>query len=369
MSTQEESSITDRAISESNAYEIIRSRLEKQGKSLESLTETLNKERLGEFQSAAMEVTGRLRVRTENNCVARDIVQVGDHLLFGYNVFIGLKKETLIEDVFTLYSLVEENNQFELKSVPMADTFLSQPAFAGDFRELYAYYKHARLIQLMVRNGKLLAAFQIGERISDLRVFRWEIMLSGELTYIDNRGERDITPPSSTDFEWQAAGRDFAVQGSHPHLNILDTLFVETIGGDLTVKVENNTDTGLGIYNEEVSDKTQALDDAKVFFAEVGQLILLKILPYREEIWRYLVYNRVTNTVDRIDEIGQSCIQLPEDHGIIFPGGIYLQNGEIRRFESDVSNMRFKRMIRSPNGEEVLYLFYEPSAGTYALFS
>ena len=369
MPKQEEGSITDRAIAESNAYEIIRNRLEKQGKSLEILTSTLNAERLDEFQSAAMEVTGRLRVRTENNCVARDIVQVGNRLLFGYNVFIGLKKETKIDDVFTLYTLSEENNQFELKPVLVENTFLANSSFAADFRELYAYYKHARLIQLMVRNGKLLASFQIGERISDLRVFRWEIMPSGELTYIDNRGERDIALPESNDFEWQTAGRDFAVQGSHPHLNILDTLFVETISGGLTVKVENNTDTGLGIFHEEVSDKTQALDDAKIFFAEVGQLILLKILPYREEVWRYLVFNRITQQVDRIDEIGQSCIQLPEDHGIIFPGGTYLQNGEIRRFDSDVSNMRFKRMIRSPNGEDVLYVFYEPIAGMSALFS
>lgn len=369
MPEQEESSITDRAIAESNAYEIIRNRLEKQGKSLESLTAALNAERLKEFQSAAMEVTGRLRVRTENNCVARDIVQVGDQLLFGYNVFIGLKKETRIDDVFTLYTLIEDNNQFELKPVPLENTFLTDRAFAADFRELYAYYKHARLIQLLVRNGKLLASFQIGERISDLRVFRWEIMPSGELTYIDNRGERDIALPAATDFEWLQAGRDFAVQGPHPHLNILDTLFVETIGGDLTVKIENNTDTGLGIYDEEVSDKTQALDDAKIFFAEVGQLILLKILPYREDDWRYLVFNRLTQRVDRIDEIGQSCIQLPEDHGVIFPGGTYLQNGEIHRFDSDVSDMRFKRMIRSPNGEDVLYVFYEPVAGMSALFS
>src|SRR5690554_7129309 len=40
------------------------------------------------FGSSRMEVTGRVRIRTENNCLARDIVQVGDALLFGYNVFL-----------------------------------------------------------------------------------------------------------------------------------------------------------------------------------------------------------------------------------------------------------------------------------------
>nr|CAA6819414.1 MAG: FIG00948134: hypothetical protein [uncultured Thiotrichaceae bacterium] len=360
---------TDQTIAQSSAYEIIRARLEKQGKSLEDSTSKLNKARLNEFQSTAMEVTGRLRVRTENNCVARDIVQVGEQLLFGYNVFIGLKKETRIEDVFTLYTLNEENGQYELTPAPLEQSFLSHSSFTADFRELYAYYKHARLIQLMVRDSKLLAAFQIGDRITDLRVFRWAISPQGELTYIDNRGERDIALPNPIDFEWIEVGRDDTVHGRHPHLNILDTVFVETIGGDLTVKVENNTDTGRGIFSEAVTDKTQSLDDGRFFYAEVGKLILLKVLPYREETWRYLIFNRITERVQRIDAIGQSCIQLPEDHGLIFPGGMYLQNGEVRQFEHDMTGMSFKRSLRSPNGEDVLYIFYEAEAGHSALFS
>ncbi|MCV5753992.1 DNA repair ATPase, partial [Escherichia coli] len=88
-----------------------------------------------------------------------------------------------------------------------------------------------------------------------------------------------------------------------------------TIGGDLTIKVENNTEVGLGIYREEVMDKTQSLDDAQVEFARLGSLLLLKVLPYREEQWRYLVFNSLTGKVERIDAIGLACIQLPEDHG------------------------------------------------------
>src|SRR5690606_31454879 len=113
--------------------------------------------------------------------------------------------------------------------------------------------------------------------------------------------------------------REMAVNGRHPHVNILDTVFVETVGGDLTVKVENNTEDGLGIYREPVQDKTQSLDDAVIEFARVGSLVLLKILPYREGVWCYLVYNSLTLEVERMDVIGLACVQLPEDHGIIFP--------------------------------------------------
>lgn len=384
----EKENITHQAVTESGSYEIIRKRLEEQGRTLSEQVNTLNTTRLNEFGSTDMSVITRLRVRTENNCIARDIVQVGSYLLFGYNVFIGLKKETHIDDVFMLYKLVkndshhEENragakknenknndSEYEIESIPLKDTFLNQSSFIADFNELYTYYKQAHLIKLTVKDSKLLTAFQIGDRITDIRVFRWAIDNQGELTYIDNRGERDIALPSPYDFEWIKTGRDDSTHGRHPHMNILDTVFVETVGGDLTIKIENNTETGKGIYAEPVEDENQSLDDADIQYAEMSSLILLKITPYREEITRYLVYNKKTQKVDRIDTIGLSCLQLPEDHGIIYPGGIYLQNGETQNFSEDMGDMRFKRSIRSPNGEDVLYLFYEAIEGKVALFA
>ena len=93
--------------------------------------------------------------------------------------------------------------------------------------------------------------------------------------------------------------------------------------------------------------------------------------PYREQASRYLVFNTRTQKVVRIDAIGGSCVQLPEDHGIIFPGGYYLQTGEFKLFDLPtevVTRLRFKRMLRSPNGEDVLYVFHEPGSGRYVLF-
>ncbi|MGO4778333.1 DNA repair ATPase, partial [Lysobacter sp. 2RAB21] len=87
------------------------------------------------------------------------------------------------------------------------------------------------------------------------------------------------------------------------------------------------------------------------------------------EQWRYLVFNTLTRKVLRLDAIGLACIQLPEDHGIIFPGGYYLQNGEHKSFDQSMDGMRYKRSIRSPNGEDVLYLFYEPEQGRTAMFT
>lgn len=387
------------AVASGNAYDVIKKRLTEQGKRLDDLTQALNEQRLAEFGGSQMQVIARTRIRTEHNCVARDMVQVGEYLLFGYNVFMGLKKETHVSDVLSLYRLTTDgpsdannaNNAINgnasnvddvksdttqadnhtLEAVDLAGSFLDQANFVQDFHELYRYYKNTQLTQLIVKDGKLLIAFQIGERVSDIRVFRFGISSDGrQVDYIDNRGERDIEPPPPHDFDWILTTREQMVNGKHPHMNILDTVFVETVAGKLTIKIENNTESGRGIYSEPVNDQTQSLTDAQIYYAKVGNLILLKILPYREEQFRHLVYNTLTETVLRLDAIGQSCVQLPEDHGIVFPGGYYLQTGEHKLFGTDdkAKALRFKRKIISPNGEDVLYLFYDVVSGVMGLF-
>ena len=371
MSEQQANNTVDQAVAEGGAYEVIRKRLSEQGKKLKQQTQTLNEARLTEFGSSEMAVTARVRVRTENNCVARDIVQVGDLLLFGYNVFIGLKKETRIEDVFSLFRLKKTNEtEYEIEQQSLDNSFLTNTSFQNDFAELYRYYKQTQLVELTAKNGKLLAGFQIGERLEDIRVFRWTISADGQqIDYIDNRGERDIQLPPAFDFEWQETTRDDAVNGRHPHINILDTVFVETINGDLTIKVEDNTDDGLGIYREDVEDQTQSLDDAEIAYTKVGNLILLKILPYREKQWRFLIFNSMTQEVLRLDAMGESCVQLPEDQGIIFPGGYYLQTGEYKTYDTETDGLKFRRRINSPNGEDILYVFYQPEQGIVGLFA
>lgn len=369
---QDAAAQTERMVADSGSYELLRKRLSAHGDALLAKARALNEARLAEFGRSDQALVLRTRARTENNCVARDIVRIGELLLFGYNVFIGLRKETSVGDVFAMYRLRGEGSAEELEAVPLAGSFLEDPRFVSDFRELYAYYKQATLIQLRVTHDKLLAAFQIGQQLHDLRVFRWQIERDGTVRYMDNRGERDIALPQSHDFEWTATTRADQVGGRYPHVNVLDTVFIDTIGGDLTIKVENNSESGLGIYAEPVEDKNQSLADAEIAYAKLGLLILLRVRPYREQAARYLVFNTRTQKVERIDAIGGSCVQLPEDHGIIFPGGCYLQTGEYKLFElpSDtVARLRYKRMLRSPNGEDVLYVFYDATLGQYALFT
>src|SRR5688500_5578822 len=221
---------TESLVAGSGSYELLKKRLAAQGDALRNKAQSLNEARLTEFGKSEQSLVLRTRARTENNCVARDIVRIGDLLLFGFNVFIGLRKETSPADVFALYRLAEHEGADELESVPLAGSFLEDARFVSDFRELYAYYKQAQLLQLRVTHDKLLAAFQIGQQLHDLRVFRWRVDADGSIHYLDNRGERDIALPASHDFEWTPTTREDHVGGKHPHVNILDTVFVETVG-------------------------------------------------------------------------------------------------------------------------------------------
>ena len=354
---------------EQGSYDLIKRRLNNLGSNLNVSVDAINQQRVESFGSTDLQVKGRVRVRTENNCVPRDIVIIGDKLIFAYNVFIGLKKNTSIHDVFSVHKLSTVDEHYEIDDYPSETRFLTDSRFIRDFEELYTYYKQAKLQHLFAQHGKLYALFQIGDKLSDVRVFRWQIENDNTLNYIDNRGERDIQNRQDYDFEWEKTSRENHVEGAHPHINVNDTLFIDTIKGTLTFKIENNTDSGHGIYSEPLDDKNQSLADCELEYALVGDLVLIKILPYREKVWRYFIYNTRSQSIKRQDAIAHACVSLPEDHGIIYPGGYYLQSGQSRYFEDKLNDLEFHKQLRSPNGEDVLYVFYEPSEGRYALFA
>lgn len=353
------------------SYEVIRARLQATAKTLGERAEALNTRRKQEFGGQELAVLGSDRVRTEHNCVPRDLVPVGELLLMGFNVFMGLKQERAVGDVFSLHRFVaKEDGTFDFGEVPRSEAggFLEDRRFVKDFEDVFKFYKDARLTQLIKTEARLLAVFQTGLTLRDVKVLRFSVDTSGRVTYLDNRGEGDWVAPPTHDFEWRRAGRDEFVTGRHPHVNILDELFIETMGGDLTVKVENNTESGQGIYREPVDEPSQSLDDAEFHYARIGALILLKVLPFREKAYRYLVFNTRTRQVVRADAIGQSCVTLPEDQGVTFPGGYVLQTGEAKLFEQDTRGLLFHRSVKSPNGEDVLFVFFARETGAYVFF-
>ena len=339
-------------------YEVLRNRLRDAAKDLRERLAKLNDSRAEVFGNIETTLIATERVNTEHNCVPRDIVSVGDQFLFGYNVQFGLKTDIQLSDVFAAYQFSE--HQFHSKPLNL----IGDEQFAKDFNELYRFYKNTRFARFFRTGPMLHMVFQVGKTTNDIKSFKWRVG-TDSLEYIDNRSEHEVRDPAQHEFRWGKTSRDQHHYGAHPHISIEDRVFVETVGGDLTIKVENNTETGEGIYAEPVDNPDQQLDDAEIHYAIVGNLVLLKIRPYQESQYRYVIFNGKIQQAMRLDDIEHACVMLPSDHGLIFPGGYYLQTGEFKRFDHGLSDMRYQRTIASPSGEDYLYLFYNPESGTY----
>ncbi|MGW1652598.1 DNA repair ATPase [Streptomyces atratus] len=352
---------------DAGTYDVLRRRLTARAADLASRAEALNARRTEEFGSTELRLTGTEQIRTEQPSVPRDLVAVGGRLLFGFERGPGAAEPAGVGDVLVLCGPALE------EAPDGAGGPLEDEAFVREFTALHRYYRDARLLRLRRVDGRLLAVFRTGESADGIRVLRWALAPDGSPgAFLDARGDRDHVFPPSHDFTWTVAGREAHVLGRHPHIAVGGdgdgtgaVLFVDTLGGTLTVKTVNDTDTPEGIYEEPVTEPLQSLADADVEHAAIGPLVLLRVRPYNEESWRYLVFNTLLGTVLRLDLIGPACHRLPEDQGIIFPGGYYLTTGTAKTFDiaEPLTEPVFEGAVRSPNGEDVLYVFRSPDDG------
>ena len=354
------SSSAPNELKDNGTYEILKSRLSKHGKDLQDKLQKLDHDRKATFGAIETNLVATERITTEYNCTPWDMVSFDDKFLFGYNIQFGLKQEILIEDVFSVYRY--DNQKFHALEIEL----IKKDRFEEDFKNLYKYYKDTHFVKFATIGVHLYMVFRIGKSVTDVKVFKW-LVKGNEIEYIDARSDHEFKYPSPYDFKWVKPEKDAYKDGKHPHISIQDIVFIETIGGDLTIKIEDNTEVGSGIYSEAVEFKEQTLHDADIYYTIVDNIVILRIQPYRENKFRYLIYNKKTHVVDRIDAIDESCILLPENQGVIFPKGIYLQSGEYKIFDHNCPEMTFEKKINSPNGEDYLYIFYNKEAGLYLL--
>jgi hypothetical protein len=361
-------SLIEKAVEQGGSYEVIRKRLENTSKELNTKVDSLNKARLSEFGSLSQELISTINIHSENNCIPIDMTEVNGMVMIGYNVVMGMKTKIQLEDVFDFYKVEKKDSEYHPVHVPISNTFLNNEEFKKSFDYLFSYYKEAALFQITKDVEGIYIVFQISKKIEDLKVFKFSLDRNGNYVYNGEGSTSYILDKFKNTFNgWTKTTRNNFVSGKHPHISINDKVFVETIGGDLTIKINNDTDTGRGIYSEPVENKLQNLEDSDISFIDAGENVLLRIKPYQENDYRYFIYNVLTQSVVRCDGIGISCVSLPENHGYIFSNGFYLKNGDNKIF--DISeNYNYLNFVKSPNGEDFLYVFFDPINKKYVLY-
>lgn len=346
---------------DSSTYEIIQRRLQDQKGNLIQRLNILNDERKEVFSSIDLKLIANQRITTDNNCIARGIMAFDSICIFAYNVHFGLKTDIQLSDVFSIYRF--ENNQFYPESLE----FITDNNFINDYKNLYKYYRDSIFSRFKRTENYLYMVFQTSKKTEDLKAFKW-LIKDNKLTYIDDRSIHEVQKASQFEFNWIKTTLENRRLGVHPHISILDKVFIEAVGGDITFKIEDNTDDGQGIYREPVKNPDQQLDDADYYYADLNNFILIKIKPYQED-FRAFIFNNKTKQVINVPALNDTGILLPDGQGIIFSSGYYLQNGDYKIFDNVIKDLEYVRTIPSHNGEDFLYLFYQSENNIYMLMS
>ena len=176
---------------EAGSYEIIKSRLQDSKSTLRGKLDLLNTDRKNVFGGVETELKSTIRIHTDNNCVAQDIIALGDQCIFGFNVHIGLRAVTRVADVFATYSFDDGTftvNQGEI---------IGDSQFSQDLENLYKYYRNSTFYRFWRKDAYLYMIFKVSEQDGDYKAFKW-IVDGQSLRYIDNRSEHEYVTVSYT---------------------------------------------------------------------------------------------------------------------------------------------------------------------------
>ncbi len=343
-----------------STYDLLRSRLEASATALAERAGSLNKRRTEVFGSSVFALRGTERLRSENANVPRDVSSIDGQLIVAYNPAPGALTSVKPNDIFAIHNLERSSSgEMVLNANPngLDASVLDDAQFRRDFDELHTYYKDARVQQLYRVANRMLAVFRIGTARSDIRVLRWSVNPDGSLQYLDARGERDHKAPARHDVDWTLVTREDHVGESHVSLS--DRVLINPLNGTIELMMPDRS----LLLSDPVNHADQSLADCTIRWATCGDLIVIDLLPYGELDHRYYVANLLDHTATRIDELGQAFRQLPEGQGFIHPRGVFLKNGQHQSFDLEADQMELLEVVRSPNGEDMLYVFYEQESG------
>ncbi|MDO9175437.1 MAG: DNA repair ATPase, partial [Actinomycetota bacterium] len=258
-----------------STYQLLRDRLHAIAGRLQAVADEVNLTRASVFASVPLALVEQDRLRTEQPSQPRDVVGLGDLLLFGFNTSGSLGRTRTVHDAFSLFRVQRASaTDWNFSELPADDpaSFLSDAGFTRDVAELFTYYADTRLLKLQVVGTRLLMVFSVGTSVDDVRVLRWQLGADDAApTYIDAYGDHDMVATSAFDFEWVAAARELIVEGRWRHYAIANLLYIGIEKQQLEFRIDDVIVGGRTVHAEPLSEE-QAIDELNIGYAALGDV-------------------------------------------------------------------------------------------------
>lgn len=354
---------------EQNSLDVIKRRIKEKTISLKDSIELLNDERNKEYKSSELTLLKTLSVKSQSSSSIVDLVKFNDNIICGFKVPKNSSQTLLVENILSSFKLNNEEGAF-LEENSLKDSPIYSTKFESDINTLLKFYTNAEILQFIKTDSSLFISFKIGQKESDLKVFYWDIVGNNLVYKGEYSGASLFSNISKLDFSWKELGRDCFISGDCPLVNINDSIFVGNTNGFIRIKnkpttnnIENDT-----ILKKELNDSRQSLENASFSYHQVESLYLIKIKPYKEDAY-YFIVDTITDTVIEAAGLGYAGVMLPENAGIIYSNGYYLKDGGSKTYENLDKAAYHYETVKSPNGEDYMYVFYSLKNNAYYLYN
>lgn len=340
---------------ELNSLDLIKKRMSRNNEDLLSSLNKLNAERNESFKKEDVKLIATVPIRSEKIASPMDLFNTKDGLIVGYS--IQKNKETLISDVFSLYSVSDEDSVV----LPIEQSILNVEKFKDEFSRMYRYYDAVQFIQFLSEEDSLTAVFKYGTNDTDLKGFKWDKNREGVYEYSGEVSLNNLL--SSINKETNKWNEVKIKNNPSKKVKLNDDVFIYFDSEKSTIEFKGKDKT---LFSEQLKEKLQTFEDMEFSLSVFDTLILVKFKPYNES-HRYYIFDSVNVNVHRCDSLENNIITLPQNNGIIFGSGYYLSKGEFKIFEEG-KKANYLKTIKSPNGEDFVIVYYSISDNTYSLF-
>lgn len=354
---------------EQNSLDVIKRRIKEKTNSLKDSIQLLNDERNAEYKSSELALLKTLNIKTELTSNIVDMVKVNDCIIFGYKIPKNSSQILLVDNILSSFKLNSIENA-SLEEIGLKQSPIYSSKFEADVNNLLKFYTNAEILQFVKTDSNLFISFKIGQKESDLKVFYWDVV-GNDLVYKgEYSGTSLFSNISKLEFSWKQLGRERFISGDCPLVNINDSIFVGNTNGFIRIKNKSTTDNieKDTILKKELKDSRQSLENASFSYHQVESLFLIKVQPYKENAY-YFIVDTITDTAIEADGLGYAGVMLPENAGIIYSNGYYLKDGGFKKYEHLDKEAYHYETVKSPNGEDYMYVFYSLKNNTYYLYN